>query len=263
MVRTCHVDTCPVGIATQQPGAAREVRGDARAGHGLPHLRGRGSAAASLASLGLRSLDEAIGRVDLLRQPTTGEPRADSLDLAPLLGSAASGPTRFVGDAHIEPDRLRAGRPAGGGGSPGARRGPRSSSFATRSRTPTAPSARGSAAEIGAPLRRRSAARPRSRRASRASPARASARSSPRASSSGSTGEANDYVGKGMGGGRIVDPPARERRRRPGAAWGTRCSTAPPAASSTARAPRASASACATPARSPSSRAPATTPAST
>src|SRR5262249_26345389 len=39
----------------------------------------------TLATLGVRSLDEAIGRVDMLRQRNTGEARADSLDLSPLL----------------------------------------------------------------------------------------------------------------------------------------------------------------------------------
>ena len=101
--------------------------------------------------------------------------------------------------------------------------------------------------------------------ASRARPGRASARSSRTASSSTSSGEANDYVGKGMGGGRVIDPPAR-RRRRPSCP----CSPATPAC--TAR-PVAS---CSSPGgvgerfavrnsrrHSPSSRAPATTAAST
>ncbi|MEZ5099857.1 MAG: hypothetical protein R3C15_08705 [Thermoleophilia bacterium] len=55
--------------------------------------------------LGLRSLGEAIGRVDLLRQRTTGDARADSLDLEPLLADlrpAPGSPLRFVGDAHVE-----------------------------------------------------------------------------------------------------------------------------------------------------------------
>jgi glutamate synthase domain-containing protein 3 len=38
-----------------------------------------------LAALGLRSMDEAIGRVECLRQRTIGDPRADSMDLSPLL----------------------------------------------------------------------------------------------------------------------------------------------------------------------------------
>ena len=41
-----------------------------------------------LASLGLRSLDEAIGRVECLRQRHTGDPATDTLDLSPLLARA-------------------------------------------------------------------------------------------------------------------------------------------------------------------------------
>jgi glutamate synthase (ferredoxin) len=40
-----------------------------------------------LASLGLRSIDEAVGRTDLLRQRTTGYPGADMLDLTPILAA--------------------------------------------------------------------------------------------------------------------------------------------------------------------------------
>jgi glutamate synthase domain-containing protein 3 len=38
-----------------------------------------------LASIGLRSMDEAIGMVECLRQRSVGDPRADSVDLQPLL----------------------------------------------------------------------------------------------------------------------------------------------------------------------------------
>jgi glutamate synthase (ferredoxin) len=53
----------------------------------------------SLASLGLRSLNEAIGRTDLLKRRVTGDPRADSVDLDWLLVDArptADAPRRFV-----------------------------------------------------------------------------------------------------------------------------------------------------------------------
>jgi glutamate synthase (ferredoxin) len=60
----------------------------------------------TLASLGVRSLDEAIGRVDMLRQRTTGDVRADSLDLSPLLATpAADGPRHFVTTVPIQRPR--------------------------------------------------------------------------------------------------------------------------------------------------------------
>src|SRR5213076_3644814 len=45
--------------------------------------------------LGLRSLDDAIGRTDLLSQRITGEARADRLDLSNLLVDDGSEPRRF------------------------------------------------------------------------------------------------------------------------------------------------------------------------
>ena len=97
MVRTCHQDNCPVGIATQRPDLRAKFSG-------TPEMVVRyleyvaGEVRELLAGLGLRSLDEAVGRVDLLRQRPTGNPRADKLDLAPLL--AETGERVAVGHAH-------------------------------------------------------------------------------------------------------------------------------------------------------------------
>ena len=132
-----------------------------------------------------------------------------------------------------------------------------------RSGTATAPSAPGSAGQIA---RRFGAEPPPGRvRARFDGLGRPELRRLPRARASSSTltGEANDYVGKGMSGGRIVIRPPDGRRRRPGAPRATPRSTARRAASSSAPAAPASASPSATPAPSPSSRAPATTRAST
>jgi glutamate synthase (ferredoxin) len=62
-----------------------------------------------LARIGLRTLDEAVGRTDLLRQKRTGDPAADSLDLAPLLARTGQGHARYVGESvPHEGDRLGA-----------------------------------------------------------------------------------------------------------------------------------------------------------
>ncbi len=98
MVRSCHLDTCPVGIATQQP----ELRAKFTATPEMVEMYLRLVAEdvrRHLAALGLRSLQEAVGRVDLLRQRTTGDPRADALDLAPLLAVGGDGPARYVGES--------------------------------------------------------------------------------------------------------------------------------------------------------------------
>ena len=87
MARACHNNTCPVGIATQRaelrarfPGKPEMVMAFFR--YLAQEIR------EVLASLGLRSLDEAVGRTDLLRQRRTGIPAADELDLSPVLGAA-------------------------------------------------------------------------------------------------------------------------------------------------------------------------------
>jgi glutamate synthase (ferredoxin) len=87
MARACHANTCPVGIATQRadlrakfPGTPEMVMAFFR--YVAQEVR------ELLASLGLRSLDEAVGRTDLLRQRKTGVPGADMLDLQQMLVSA-------------------------------------------------------------------------------------------------------------------------------------------------------------------------------
>ena len=98
MVRSCHLDTCPVGIATQQP----ELRAKFAATPEMVQtylLFVAEEVRRLLASLGLRSLDEAVGRVECLRQRHTGDPAADTLDLSPLLARAAEGASRHTADA--------------------------------------------------------------------------------------------------------------------------------------------------------------------
>src|SRR5207244_6964830 len=67
MARQCHLNTCPTGIATQRPELRAKFKGTpeqviAFFVHLAEEIR------ELLASLGLRSIDQAIGRVDLLRQ---------------------------------------------------------------------------------------------------------------------------------------------------------------------------------------------------
>ena len=88
MARQCHLNTCPVGIATQ-----------------LKHLRERFAGKpemvaefflslaeevrAMLASLGFRSLEEIIGRSDLLIEKTDAQlPRNAKLNIAPIIAQA-------------------------------------------------------------------------------------------------------------------------------------------------------------------------------
>jgi glutamate synthase domain-containing protein 2/glutamate synthase domain-containing protein 1/glutamate synthase domain-containing protein 3 len=66
MMRACHLNTCPVGIATQDPELRKRFQGTPE--HVVNYFFFVAEEVRELlASLGLRSLDEAVGRVDLLR----------------------------------------------------------------------------------------------------------------------------------------------------------------------------------------------------
>ncbi|GAB3697211.1 glutamate synthase large subunit [Corynebacterium nasicanis] len=89
MMRVCHLDTCPVGIATQNPDLRAKYSG--RAEHVVNFFTFLAEEIREyLAELGFRTLDEAIGQAHVLRQRTDAEfvaahPRAAQLDLRPLL----------------------------------------------------------------------------------------------------------------------------------------------------------------------------------
>jgi glutamate synthase (ferredoxin) len=87
MARACHANTCPVGIATQRPDLRAKFPGTPEMVMAFFRYVAQ-EVRELLASLGLRSLDEAVGRTDLLRQHKTGVLGADMLDLRQMLVSA-------------------------------------------------------------------------------------------------------------------------------------------------------------------------------
>ena len=108
MVRSCHLDTCPVGIASQKPELRAKYAGTPEMVEAYLRFVAL-EVRELLASIGLRTVDDAVGRVDLLRQRVTGDASADSLDLKPLLQQAGQGHARFVGEpVPHEGDRLGA-----------------------------------------------------------------------------------------------------------------------------------------------------------
>ena len=65
MMRVCHLDTCPVGIATQNPQLREKFRGKAE--HVVNFFQFIAQEVRELmAKLGFRTIDEMIGRSDLL-----------------------------------------------------------------------------------------------------------------------------------------------------------------------------------------------------
>ncbi len=85
MMRACHLNTCPVGIATQDPVLRERFKGTPE--HVVNFFFFVAEEVREiLAALGLRSLDEAIGRVDLLHaQPAIEHWKARGVDLTHIL----------------------------------------------------------------------------------------------------------------------------------------------------------------------------------
>jgi glutamate synthase (ferredoxin) len=96
MARQCHLNTCPVGIATQRADLRAKFGGTVDQAITYFTLVAR-DVRQILASLGLRSLGELVGRLDLLRlRDETALPR---LDLTRILAAAEVGSKREPDDA--------------------------------------------------------------------------------------------------------------------------------------------------------------------
>jgi len=84
MVRQCQSNTCPVGVCTQDESLRGKFTGSADKVVNLITFYAQ-EVREILASIGARSLDEVIGRADLLSQVSRGSAHLDDLDLNPLL----------------------------------------------------------------------------------------------------------------------------------------------------------------------------------
>ncbi|MBN8815825.1 MAG: glutamate synthase large subunit [Sphingomonas sp.] len=84
MVRQCHSNTCPVGVCTQDPALRDKFTGSPEKVINLMTFIAE-EVRDILARLGFRSLDEVIGRTELLRQVSRGAEHLDDLDLNPIL----------------------------------------------------------------------------------------------------------------------------------------------------------------------------------
>ncbi|MEO1492405.1 MAG: glutamate synthase large subunit [Pseudomonadota bacterium] len=84
MVRQCQSNTCPVGVCTQDPRLRERFTGTADKVVNLFSLLAE-EIREIMAEIGVRSLDEIIGRSDLLAQVSRGAAHLDDLDLNPML----------------------------------------------------------------------------------------------------------------------------------------------------------------------------------
>jgi glutamate synthase (NADPH/NADH) large chain len=90
MVRQCHSDTCPVGICTQREDLRSKFVGTPEKVVNLFTFVAE-EVREILAELGFKSLNEVIGRTDLLTQISKGSSNLDDLDFNPLLVQADPG----------------------------------------------------------------------------------------------------------------------------------------------------------------------------
>ena len=84
MVRQCQSNTCPVGVCTQNEDLRKKFTGSAEKVVNLITFYAT-EVREILASIGAKSMDDIIGRADLLTQVSRGAAHLDDLDLNPLL----------------------------------------------------------------------------------------------------------------------------------------------------------------------------------
>ncbi|GJM25835.1 MAG: glutamate synthase [Phycisphaerae bacterium] len=85
MVRQCHLNNCPVGIATQRPELRAKFPGEPDHVIALMMFLAE-QVRLDLAEMGVRRLDEIIGRFDLLKQRGgLALPKTDNIDLSAML----------------------------------------------------------------------------------------------------------------------------------------------------------------------------------
>jgi glutamate synthase (NADPH) large chain len=90
MVRQCHSNTCPVGVCSQDKALREKFNGTAEKVVNLFTFVAT-EVREILASIGYKSINEIIGRTDLLSQVNKGASNLDDLDLNPLLVQADPG----------------------------------------------------------------------------------------------------------------------------------------------------------------------------
>ncbi|WP_230973390.1 glutamate synthase large subunit [Aeromicrobium terrae] len=84
MMRVCHLDTCPVGVATQNKALREKYSGKAEYVVNFFQFIAE-EVREHLAALGFRSLDEAIGHAEMLdTRKAVDHWKADGLDLSPI-----------------------------------------------------------------------------------------------------------------------------------------------------------------------------------
>jgi glutamate synthase (ferredoxin) len=92
MMRVCHLNTCPVGVATQDPELRKNFQGDPNDAVNFMRFIAQ-EVREIMASLGFRTLNEMVGRTDVLEaRHAVDHWKAKGIDLSKLLYSPKVGP---------------------------------------------------------------------------------------------------------------------------------------------------------------------------
>ena len=100
MVRQCHSNTCPVGVCSQDEKLRKKFTGTPEKVVNFFSFVAQ-EVREILASLGFKTLNEIIGRTDLLHQVSRGSPNLDDLDLNPLLVQANPGENKRFSKSNL------------------------------------------------------------------------------------------------------------------------------------------------------------------
>lgn len=92
MMRVCNLDTCPVGVATQNPELRKHFSGKPEYVENFMRFVAR-ELREYMARLGIRTVEELIGRTDLLEQTEDAQGSAASVDLSAILDAPQLPPT--------------------------------------------------------------------------------------------------------------------------------------------------------------------------
>jgi glutamate synthase (NADPH/NADH) large chain len=108
MVRQCHSNTCPVGVCTQDETLRAKFSGTPEKVVNLFTFIAE-EVREILAELGFKNINEIVGRTDLLKQVSRGTSNLDDLDLSPLLVQADPGDNKRYSSSDLinqVPDNL-------------------------------------------------------------------------------------------------------------------------------------------------------------
>ncbi|WNG40023.1 glutamate synthase large subunit [Archangium violaceum] len=213
MLRKCHLNTCSVGIATQDAGLRERFHGKPEHVVNFFYMVAE-DLRKQMAALGVRRLDELVGRVELLRQrPSADHWKAKRVDLSALLVAPAASSTearrcdspqnKDVSD-HLDHDLLQHAKATLEGGAP------------TLLVRPVSNTHRAVGAMLSGAIAQRYGARGLPDGQLRIRLQGSAGQSFGAFLASGVTleleGDSNDYLGKGLSGGRIIVYPPSDSR---------------------------------------------------